>query len=535
MPKDSSSIARFARQTRVVVGATLLSRVFGLIREQVIAYYFGAGALTDAYVAAFRIPNLLRDLFAEGAFSAAFVPTFSRVLEKDGKAAAFDLLNRVLSLFVPILVIVCALGMIFTPHIAGLLSGGVEGSPGKIALLIRMARWMFPFLLLVSVASVMMGALNSLSRFGMPALAPTGFNLGVIIGATVLSTWADPSIVGLAWGVVLGGVLQWGFQAVSLHRLGFRHAIAPGWRDSNVHHIARLILPSLVGTAAVQINIFAITRLAWSLGDGPVAYLNYAYLVIFLPLGVFAVATATVGLPRLSQLVAAGDAEEMRRTFRQGVQTVLYLVIPTALAFMILGQPICAALFQRGRFDAAASMHTARALGFYAIGLLAMATIRVTTPLFYAHHDTRTPALCGVISVTANLIGMSILVSYLGYGGLALSVSCAAIVQITVLLVIAQRRYGPLGLFDLGKSLLTLTVVGLGCVGAGWGAWHFGGFGTSAWSRIGGLALAIFIAALLYLGITWLLGYRQIGGVKVKPRWRSGTGSSNESVDKGGR
>lgn len=535
MPKDISTSTTFARQTRVVVGATLLSRVFGLIREQVIAYYFGAGALTDAYVAAFRIPNLLRDLFAEGAFSAAFVPTFSRVLEKDGKAAAFDLLNRVLSLFVPILVIVCALGMLFTPHIASLLSGGVEGSPGKIALLIRMARWMFPFLLLVSVASVMMGALNSLGRFGMPALAPTGFNAGVILGATVLSTWAEPSIVGLAWGVVLGGVLQWGFQAVSLHRLGFRHRLSPGWRDSNVHHVGMLILPSLIGTAAVQINIFAITRLAWSLGDGPVAYLNYAYLVIFLPLGVFAVATATVGLPRLSQLVAAGNAAEVRRTFAQALRTVLYLVIPTALAFLMLGQPICAALFERGRFDAAASVHTARALGFYAIGLLAMAAIRVTTPLYYAHHDTRTPAVCGIISVATNLTGMSILVGFLGYGGLALSVSCASIVQVTILLVIAQRRYGPLGLAGLGKTFLMLTVAGFVSVSAGWGIWRLGGFGASAWSRIGGVALAILVAALLYLGITWLLGYRQIGGVKVKPLWRSEAGSPGGSVDKGVR
>jgi putative peptidoglycan lipid II flippase len=533
MSKDTPATTRFARQTKVVVGATMLSRVFGLLREQVIAYYFGAGAMTDAYVAAFRIPNLLRDLFAEGAFSAAFVPTFSRVLEKDGKAAAFDLLNRVLSLFVPVLAVVCALGMIFTPQIASLLSGGVEGSPGKIALLIQMARWMFPFLLLVSVASVMMGALNSLGRFGMPALAPTGFNMGVIIGATILATWAEPRIVGLAWGVVLGGILQWGFQAVSLHRLGFRHTLSPGWRDSNVHHIASLILPSLIGTAAVQINIFAITRLAWSLGDGPVAYLNYAYLVIFLPLGVFAVATATVGLPRLSQLVAAGDDVEVRRTFSQAVQTVLFLVIPTAVAFLFLGEPICAALFQRGRFDAAASINTARALASYAIGLPAMAAIRVTTPLFYAHHDTRTPAFCGIIAVAANLVGMSMLVGVLGYSGLALSVSCSAMVQVSVLWLIAQRRYGPLSLVEIGKSFLILAGAALTSVGAGWGVWHLGSFTGGAWSRIVGISLAISIAALLYLGITWLLGYRQLGGVRIAPRWIPQTGSSDGSDDKG--
>lgn len=519
MTKEAPATARFARQTRTVVIATMLSRVVGLMREQVIAYYFGAGAMTDAYVAAFRIPNLLRDLFAEGAFSAAFVPTFSSVLEKDGKRAAFELLNRVLGVFVPVLLIVCGLGILFTPQIASLMSGGVESSPGKIELLIRMARWMFPFLLLVSVASVMMGALNSLGRFGIPALAPAGFNVGVIIGATLLSFWTDPKIIGLAWGVVLGGILQWAFQAVSLHRLGFRHAPALGWRDPNVRHIAALILPSLVGTAAVQINIFSITRFAWSLGDGPVAYLNYAYLVIFLPLGVFAVAAATVGLPRLSQLVAAGETQQVQRTFAQALQTVSYFVIPTAVMFIILGEPLCAALFQRGRFDAVASAHTARALMFYAAGLPAMGAIRVTTPLFYAHHDTRTPAMCGILAVVFNLIGMSLLVRPMGYGGLALSVSCAAWVQVAALWIIAQRRYGPLGLTRLIRHFGLVACVSVGSVGLGWVVWNSMGHMTSGWWRVGGVALAILVAGFLYLGITWLLGYRQLGGVRMKSEW----------------
>jgi putative peptidoglycan lipid II flippase len=474
-------------------------------------------------VAAFRIPNLLRDLFAEGAFSAAFVPTFSRVLKQEGRPAAFALLNRVLGVFVPVLSVICILGMIFTPQIALLISGGVEQTPGKVELLILLARWMFPFLLLISLAAAFMGTLNSLDKFGLPALAPGGFNLGVIIGAVILSRWANPPLLALAWGVLLGGLLQWVVQAVLAHRMGYRFAILSGWRDSNVRQVLKLMAPALIGIAAVQINIFAITRFAWTLGDGPVAYLNFAYRIIFLPLGVFAVAAATVGLPRLSQQVAAGEIEEARRTFLQAAKTVAYLVIPTAIAFILLAEPICAALYQRGRFDALDSLHTARALSFYALGVPAMATVRITAPLFYAHSDTRTPALCGVAAVVSNLIGMSLLVGPLGYAGLALSVALSSIIQVTALWLIAERRYGPLRLWSLARHILPILIVGVLAVAAGWAVWGWLPFADAGWGRVSGVTISIFIAAALYLGITWLIGYRELGG-----RWRY-----DESRDRG--
>ena len=514
MANSASSTPHFARQTSTVAGATIVSRITGLVREQVIAYYLGAGAMTDVFVAAFRIPNLLRDLFAEGAFSAAFVPTFSRVLKNDGRPAAFLLLNRVLGVFVPVLALICLLGIIFTPQIAGLIAGGVEQTPGKTELLIQLARWMFPFLLLVSLAAAFMGALNALGKFGLPALAPTGFNLGVVLGAVILSRWADPPLLALAWGVLLGGLLQWGAQAVLARRMGFRMAARSGWRDPDVRKMVSLMLPALIGVAAIQVNIFAITRFAWTLGDGPVAYLNFAYRVIFLPLGVFAVAAATVGLPRLSQYVAAGEEDQARATFIQAVKTVTYLVIPTAVAFVILAEPLCAALFQRGRFDAAASLHTARALKYYSLGLPAMATLRVTAPIFYAHGDTRTPAYCGVASVVANLIGMQLLAGPMGYAGLALSVALSSVIQVSALWYIGHRRYGPLEIVTMVTHVGIVLAAALISVGAGWVIWRYLPFTGAAWGRVGGITLAILVAAALYLGITWVLGYRDLGGMR---------------------
>lgn len=510
-------VRRFARQTRVVSLATLASRVLGVVREQVIAYYFGAGAVTDAFVAAFRIPNLLRDFLAEGAFSAAFVPTFSEVLNKEGRPAAMELLRRVLGVFVPALAILCILGIIFTPQIAHLLSGGTEETPGKIALLIHLARWMFPFLLLIALAAVLMGALNALGKFGVPALAPAGFNVGMIACAALLSTRVDPPVLALAWGVLAGGFLQWAVQAVVIGREGFDHRLrlVAGWRDSRVRQIGRLLIPALLGQAAVQINILAITRAAWELGDGPVAYLNFAFRILFVPLGVFAVAASTVGLARLSKQVAQGDEDAARHTFRQALQTVLYLVTPTAVAFIVIGGPICAALYQRGEFGADATANTARALAFYALGLPAMAAIRAVTPIFFAHKDTKTPTICGVLAVVANLVGIKLLTPAFGFAGLALSVGLSAVLQVGVLLAVAAVRYQTTGYLAIASHWFVFLATSLISVATGYYALETQWLSFVPFGIVGQAGVAVTIAAALYLGLTWTFGYRSLGSRRV--------------------
>lgn len=514
LPHDSDhAIRRFAQQTRVVSLATFASRILGVVREQVIAYYFGAGAVTDAFVAAFRIPNLLRDFLAEGAFSAAFVPTFSEVLSKEGKPAALELLRRVLGVFVPALAVLCILGIIFTPQIAQLLSGGTEETPGKIALLVHLARWMFPFLLLIALAAVLMGALNAFGKFGIPALAPAGFNIGMIACAVLLSSHVDPPILALAWGVLAGGFLQWAVQAMVITREGFDHRLrlVDGWRDSRVRQIGRLLVPALLGQAAVQINILAITRAAWELGDGPVAYLNFAFRILFVPLGVFAVAASTVGLARISKQIADGKEEQALRTSRQALQTVLYLVTPTAVAFILLGTPVCAALYQRGEFDASATGHTARALAFYSLGLPAMAAIRAVTPIFFAHKDTKTPTLCGVAAVIANLLGIKLLTPILGFAGLALSVALSAVIQVGILLVVAHRRFGTHGHLAVAAHWLVFTATSLVAVLAGSYTLEHGWIDWAPFGIVGRACAAVAIAAGLYLLATWVFGYRSLG------------------------
>jgi len=524
MTKDASSqptfkqgASRFARQTRIVSLATFASRVLGIVREQVIAYYFGAGAVTDAFVAAFRIPNLLRDFLAEGAFSAAFVPTFSEVLSKEGRPAAMELLRRVLGVFVPVLALFCILGIVFTPQIAHLLSGGTEETPGKIALLVHLARWMFPFLLLIALAAVLMGALNALGKFGVPALAPAGFNVGMIACAGLLSNHVDPPVLALAWGVLVGGLLQWAVQAIVITREGFDHRIRiiAGWRDSRVGQVGRLLIPALIGQAAVQINILAITRAAWELGDGPVAYLNFAFRILFVPLGVFAVAASTVGLARLSQYVAEGREEQARQTYRQALQTVLYLVTPAAVAFLLLGGPICAALYERGEFDASATASTARALAFYAIGLPAMAAIRAATPIFFAHKDTRTPTVCGVAAVVANLIGIQILTPVLGFAGLALSVGLSAVIQVGILLVVASRRYGAMGYAWIGWHWVVFSAMATLAVLLASFVLRNDWLGFVPFGIVGRTFVALGIAAAVYLSLAWLAGYRGLGSRRV--------------------
>jgi putative peptidoglycan lipid II flippase len=492
------------RATRIVSVGTMTSRVLGVVREQVVAYLFGASAVTDAFVAAFRIPNLLRDLFAEGALSAAFIPTFTDLLKNRGPAAAVDLYQRLLFWVSLIVGCICIGGVIFAPQITLALAAGFETTPGKMELTISLARVMFPFLLFVSLAALTMGALNSYGRFGPPAFAPLWFNIAIIVCAVVGGELFAQPVYGLALGVVLGGLFQWLFQVHYLRREGcgmrWKIGLTP-----EVKKISRLLLPAIGGLAAVQINIFVITRVASGLGDGPVSYLNFAFRLIFVPLGVFAVAAATVGLPRFSERVAAGDTPGALVRWRDSLKLVWYLVIPAAVIFVVFGEDICRLLFQRGAFLAADTQHTASALAFYALGLPAMATIRVTAPVFYAHKDTRTPVILSFFAVVANLVLIHELADAMSFRGLALALALAATIQAIGLLTFIRFRYGPYNATGLAGFFLFMTVFAtLTAVLAR----KLVPVGEDMLSAVYGLG-AIFVAVAAYLLVTWLLKYRE--------------------------
>lgn len=457
---------KVARSTTLVSSATFVSRLFGLFREQVFAFLFGAGFATDAFVAAFRIPNLLRDLFAEGALSAAFVPVFTDYLVNKNKKEAFRLGNLVLNGLLVIVGVIVVLGILITPLIVDVIAPGFDKIPGKAGMTALMARIMFPFLLLVSLAAVAMGMLNSLRHFGVPAFAPVLFNLGMILAGFFVCPFFNPPVIGMAIGVLLGGLGQWAFQIPSLRREGYRYQPVLAFRDPGVRRIIALMTPAVFGLASTQINIFVNTVIASYLRQGSLSYLSYSYRLMYFPLGVFGVAVATVTLPIVATFAAKKDIPNVLSTCASSLKLVFFLTLPSLFFLTVAAKPIISVLYQHGVFKYADTVFTSQALLFYCIGLFAYASVRVVAPVFYAMGDTKTPVKASVLAVIVNISLNLAFMKPLGFRGLALATSVSAMVNMVTLMIFLRRRVGPLDLRDLASSFSRL----LGCsalMGAG--------------------------------------------------------------------
>jgi len=324
---SNSEQDKIARSTGIVSSATLLSRVLGLVREQVFAYLFGAGFVTDAFIAAFRIPNLLRDLFAEGALSSAFIPVFTDHLTNQGKQKAWELANLVLNLLLITLCVVVILGIIFSPYIVKLIAPGFGEEMGKQELTTLLSRIMFPFLLFIALAALAMGILNTFRRFGVPALAPTMFNLGMIAGGLFLSPLFDPPIIGMALGVLLGGLGQLVIQLPTLRNIGFKYRFKINLRHPGVKRILLLMVPATLGLASTQVNIFVNTLIASFLTQGSVSYLNYSFRLMQFPIGVFGIAVATVTFPIISAYAAKKEMGQLLSTYTSSLKLVFFLTL----------------------------------------------------------------------------------------------------------------------------------------------------------------------------------------------------------------
>jgi len=445
-----------ARSTTLVSSATFVSRLFGLIREQVFAFFFGAGFATDAFVAAFRIPNLLRDLFAEGALSAAFVPVFTDHLVNKDRKEAFRLGNIVVNALLVVLAIIVVIGMIATPLIVDLIAPGFDAVPGKSGLTALLARIMFPFLLLISLAAVAMGMLNSLRHFGVPAFAPVFLNLGMILAGFLICPLFDPPIIGMAIGVLLGGLGQWAFQLPSLRKEGYRYQPVLSFRDPGVRRIILLMTPAILGLASTQVNIFVNTIIASFLSQASISYLNYSFRLMHFPLGVFGVAVATVTLPIVATYAAKKDIAGALATCASSLKLVFFLTLPSIFFLSLAAKPTIAVLYQHGRFNFQDTILTSQALLFYALGLFAYASVRVIAPVFYSLGDTKTPVKVSVLAVGVN-IGLNLALMHpLGFKGLALATSLSAMVNMFTLLALLRRRIGPLDLNDLAASFLRM-------------------------------------------------------------------------------
>jgi putative peptidoglycan lipid II flippase len=474
---------QLARRVGVVSIAVFSSRILGLVREQVFATCFGAGRELDAFVTAFRIPNLFRDLFAEGALSAAFVSTFAQEEARHGPAAAWRLANLVVNALALIVGAVCLAGIVFAPAITDAIAPGFAGIPGKTALTVELTRLMFPFLLLVALAAVAMGILNTRNRFGIPAAASAFFNLGSIVGGLACAWWLAPTyftalrthtvdaalteraITGMAIGTLVGGLFQLLVQLPSLHRVGYRYRPVLSVRDPGVRQVLRLMAPATIGAAAVQMNVFVNSNFASYLGDGPVSWLNVAFRFMQLPIGLFGVAVGTVALPTLSRHVAAGDTEALARTLRQSLELIAGLCVPAAVGLAVFGVPVIGLVYEHGRFHEADTHAAAQALVAYAIGLAGYAGIKVLAPAFYALGDARTPMLVSVISILVNLAlnWTFVHVLALGHVGLALSTSAVALGNCGLLYVFLRRRIGPLGgrlAATVGRIVVAAAVMG---------------------------------------------------------------------------
>jgi putative peptidoglycan lipid II flippase len=444
--------SRLARSAGLISIATMASRLLGVVRETVLASLFGAsgGPAMDAFNVAFRVPNLVRDLFAEGAMTAAFVPTFSRTLATHGREAAWRLGNLVINALLVVTGTLVVIGILFAEPVTRLMAWGDEfrSVPGKLELTTQLTRIMMPFLPTIAVAVAMMGMLNSLHRFFVPALSPAMFNVATIVCAFALVPYMPavglPPIAGIAIAAVLGGIGQILVQWPSLAREGFRYRPLLDFKDPGVREILRLMGPGTLGLAAVQINVVINTALASTQEQGAVSFLQYAFRLMYLPIGLFGVSIASAALPDISRQAGDADKSAMRSTIAAGLRMMLMLNVPATIGLIVLARPIIEFLLEYRAFTSHDSAATAAALMFYAPGLIGYSAVKIASPSFYALGEARTPVIVSMASVGLNLVLNLLLVQVLGYRGLALGTAISALFNAVMLLYFLQRRLGGL-------------------------------------------------------------------------------------------
>jgi len=471
-----------AKSAGVIGFATLLSRILGFIRDIVIARLFGVYVYAQAFVIAFRIPNLFRDLVGEGATNAAFVPVFSEYTVKHSKEEFWQLINIVLNLLLVILMSLTILGVIFSPIIVRLIAPGFVASPEKLETTIRLTRIIFPYILLISLAAYSMGILNSLKHFAVPAFAPCLLNISIIVFALLFGE----GIKGLALGVLVGGVLQLAIQIPILYKKGFRlklfRGFTPleippkqrgitkfltGFKHPAAKTIGKLMLPRLMSSSIYQLNNFVDSifgSLAWIVGEGGVAVLYFSYRLIQFPLGIFSNALSQAILPTFSTQALDDSHDRLRQTLSWGLRTNFFVMLPASAGFMTLAKPIISTLFQGGKFDLNSTYLTANALLFYSIGLFAYGGTKILQSCFFALKDTMTPTKVAGVALIINVILNSILMFPMKIGGLALATSISGINTFIILFILLRRRLGDFKIKEITISFTRILVASI-CMG----------------------------------------------------------------------
>lgn len=505
------------KSTAVVSGMTLLSRILGLLRDMVFTRIFGADAATDAFLVAFKIPNFLRRLFAEGAFSQAFVPVLTEYKTRTDQADVQDLAAHVAGTLAGILFGLTVVAVLAAPLLVMVFAPGFIGQEAKFDLTAAMLRVTFPYILFISLTAFAAGILNSYGRFAIPAFTPVLLNLCLIAAALWGAPLMAEPITALAWGVFIAGVVQLAFQLPAVARLGLLRRPRWGWRHSGVRKILKLMLPGIFGSSVMQINLLLDTVIASFLVSGSVTWLYLSDRMMELPLGVFGIALATVILPNLSEKFAQVDTKAFSHMLDWALRWVLIIGTPAALGLAILAGPILATLFMYGDFDAQDVQMAQISLWAYSFGLLGFTLVKVLAPGYFARQDTKTPVKVGVIAMVANMgLNIVFVVTLVqlaipgAHAGLALATSLSAFLNAGLLLrgLLRQQVYQP----DHGWRRLFAQVF-LACIvmcGLLW--WLAGDLGNwlqaDTWQRITDLALVVTVGVVVYFAVLWLSGVR---------------------------
>lgn len=522
---DKGTIAKSAASVGIAVMA---SRILGLVREQVFAGLFGAGMVYDAFVVAFRIPNLLRDLFAEGALSAAFVTVFSSYDSQRSQEETWRLASNVLNFFLVLLSLITMLTILFAEEIVGVLAPDFAEIAGKTELTTLLTQVMSPFLVCISLAAVVMGILNTKGRFFVPAMASSFFNLGSIIGGTSLALifphFDQPAILGMAIGTLIGGLAQLGIQIPSLIATGFSYTATFDLKDPGLRRILVLMVPAVIGMSATQITLFINTNFAASCGQGAVSWLYYAFRLVQLPIGIFGVALSIATLPILARQAADKDLPAMKETMVSSLTMVFALTIPATAGLIILAQPIIRLIYEHGAFSAADTLATAQTLACYALGLLAYSANKVLVPAFYALDKTKIPVIASFLAIAVNVLIVIMTIDSYQHRAIALATSGTMLLNFFFLMTVLyfclrgySLRYLAKGLVKIAFATLVLIAALLifRTVAISW--WD-----GNLWQQMAILFSSILAAGLLYALLLYLLGLAELTVLvaKIASRFR---------------
>jgi putative peptidoglycan lipid II flippase len=507
-----SEQGKLLRSASLITVITLVSRVFGYVRDQRVAFLLGAGLEADAYTIAYRIPNLLRRLVGEGAVSAAFIPIFSKYLSEKDKKQAWDFASSMLTIVTLGMAGVTVVGIAAAPLLVRMIASGFLDTPGKLELTVLLTRIMFPYIFLVSLSALAMGVLNSFHKFAAPAFAPVLLNLS-IIACSFLTPWFRSPEEALAVGVVIGGVVQIAIQVPQLVKSGWRFRPLLDFANPGVKRAASLMAPVVVGVGVVQVNIVVDGQFASYMGNGPQMALYLSDRVMELVLGGYAIAIATVVLPMLSRNAASGQLEQMRSTMNFAARTILFVTVPSTIGLVLLRVPIIEVLFEHGEFDAASTALTAWPLLFFALGLSAFSMVKIIVPAFYAIEDTRTPVTVAIGAMLLNILFNFAFFRPLQVGGPALATSLAGLFNAVTLLIIFNRREGSLGVRAILDSLTRFLVASVPLGAVALTLINQPGFyvGQPLGQRILALTATIVAAAAAYFAACYLLRCRELG------------------------